>query len=194
MAGRGRAAAAALSDAAARYFTFAARTPTLVAAGLASAVLMVVVFPTLPLGAPPIDLLPHYSLVDIEHLMREYGPEGRRVHAWATPTLDTLFPLAYVTFFAGLLHRFAPNPGWRRTAWLPVFAGAWDLAENVQITAMLLDYPVLSATQVACASFFTQVKHALTPVYTLLGAAFALLGAVRALDNRRRGGPPAGGA
>lgn len=194
MAGRGRAAAAALSDAAACYFAFAARTPTLVAAGSASAAFMLAVFPALPLGAPLIDLLPHYSLVDIEHLMRQYGPEGRRLHAWATPTLDTLFPLAYVTFFAGLLHRFAPHPRWRRTAWLPVFAGAWDLAENVQITAMLIDYPVLSATQVACASFFTQVKHALTPVYTLLGAAFGVLAAVRTLENRRRRGPPAGEA
>ena len=73
---------------------------------------------------------------------------------------------------------------------LPVAAGIWDLAENAQITAMLVRYPDVGATQVAWASAFTAVKGWIGPVYQILGLGLLLMamarGAVRAI--RRRGG------
>ena len=144
-----------------RYLAWAAQTRTLIGSGLAMAFLMLFAFPALPgIGTDLIDLLPAYSHAEVMAKLASYGPEGRRLYAIASPTLDTLFPIAYVTFFAGAIHRL------RRDLWLlaciPLLLGVWDLCENAQITAMLLSYPDVSETQAASASFFTMVKHWLT--------------------------------
>lgn len=170
-----------------RYFTFAARTPVLAGCALASALIMLVAFPALPLGAPPLDLMPGYTPAELEGLMQRYGPDGRRVHAWASATLDTLFPAVYVTLFAGTLYRFAPDARWRHAAWIPIVAGLWDLVENAQNIALLLQYPALSDAQVACASLTTRVKHLMTPVYVLLGAAFLARAGWRRVRTPGRG-------
>lgn len=120
--------------------------------------------------------------------MESYGDDGRRVYAMASPTLDTLFPLVYVTLFAGLIYRFRWSDRTAFLAYIPVFAGAWDLIENIQITAMLLRYPDVGVAQVALASFFTQVKGYVGPVYQLLAVALLLVAGVRRLRRFRRSG------
>ena len=76
-------------------------------------------------------------------------------------------------------------------AFIPVLGGILDLAENVQITAMLVQYPNVGTTQVAWASAFTSFKGWIGPVYQLLGLGLLLLaaldGAVRAIRGRRSG-------
>ena len=119
--------------------------------------------------------------------MEQYGAAGRRVYAWSSPTLDTIFPALYVTLFVGLLVRLRPSDGWTWLAWIPVFAGVWDLCENAQITAMLLMYPDVGPTQVAWASFFTYMKNVwIGPAYQLPAVALVRAALIRGWWRRRR--------
>ena len=173
------------------YFAFAGRTGTLAVTLAATAVFLVLVFPSLPVDGELLDLKPSYSYDEAMASMAQYGAHGRTTYAWASVLLDTLFPISYVTFFAGLIYRFRPTEGTWVLAFVPVVAGLWDLAENAQITAMLVQYPDVGATQVAWASAFTAAKGWMGPVYQILGLGLVLLamarGGVRAI-RRRRGG------
>lgn len=162
-----------------QFFEFAAGTRPLVVSLVGVLLMMLLVFPALPLHGEMIDLKLYYTLADIQAAMLLYGPQGRAIYAMACPTLDTLFPVLYVTFFAGLIFRFRPNERLEVMAFIPVVAGVWDLFENAQITAMLLQYPDISARQVAVASFFTTVKHVLSAVYELTALGFLALFLVR---------------
>ena len=102
--------------------------------------------------------------------------------------LDTLFPVVYVTLFAGLIYRYRLTEGTWWLAFVPVTAGVWDLLENVQITAMLVGYPDLGPSQVAWASAFTTVKGYVGPVYQILGLGLLLVALVRRALARIRGG------
>ena len=88
--------------------------------------------------------------------MDGYGEAGRRIYIWSSLILDTLFPLAYVTFMAGAAYRWSGRRRWSLI--LPIGAGAVDLCENAQVIAMLVRYPNISASQVGAASLFTQGK------------------------------------
>lgn len=158
-----------------KYFEFAAGSMPLVISFIGILLMLLLVFPALPVGGELIDLKLQYTLADIQAAMLQYGPQGRAAYAWASPTVDTLFPVLYVTFFAGLIYRFRPSERLWVTAFIPVFAGVWDLCENAQITAMLLQYPKLSARQVEVASFFTTVKHGLSAVYELTALVYLLM-------------------
>ena len=161
------------------YLEFAARTKPLIVSLIGVLVMVFLVFPALPVGGELIDLKLHYTLADIQAAMQQYGPQGRAVYALASPTVDTLFPVLYATYFAGMIYRFRPSERLWIAAFVPVFAGAWDLCENAQITAMLLQYPEISATQVGVASFFTSVKHLLSAVYELTTAVFLVIFLIR---------------
>ncbi|MEI6733307.1 MAG: hypothetical protein WCK94_05015 [Comamonadaceae bacterium] len=166
-----------------KYFELASgATPLLIS--FAGVLLMVLwVFPSLPIGGEMIDLKLSYDLAAIQQAMLQYGAHGRAVYALASPTLDTLFPLLYVTFFAGLLYRFRPNEKLWLAAFVPLVAGIWDLCENAQITAMLMQYPELSVRQVAVASFFTSTKHVLSAVYEVAAVTFLLIFAARRVSR-----------
>lgn len=135
--------------------------------------------PALALHGEMIDLKLHYSLADIQVAMQQYGAQGRATYALARATLDSLLPVLYVTFFAGWIYRFRPTQRRWVMAFIPVVAGVWDLGENAQIIAMLLQYPDLSAGQVAVTSFFTTVKHRLSAVYELTALVFLTIFLVR---------------
>ncbi|MDE0003680.1 MAG: hypothetical protein OXQ29_13395 [Rhodospirillaceae bacterium] len=171
-----------------RYFEFAGRTRTLLVTFVATAVFLFLVFPNLPINGEMLDMKPGYSYGEAMAAMEEYGPDGRTTYAWGSMVLDTLFPLVYVTFFAGLIHRFRLTEGTWWLAFVPVVAGVWDLGENVQITAMLVGYPDVGPGQVASASAFTTVKGYIGPVYQILGIGLLLVAAVRGLLNRNRSG------
>lgn len=149
------------------FFEFAAGTKPLIISFAGVLVMVLLVFPALPVGGELLDVKLSYNLTEVQAAMLQYGPQGRAVYALASPTVDTLFPILYVTFFAGLLYRFRPSERLWLLAFIPVFAGAWDLCENAQITTLLLQFPDISARQVAVASIFTSVKHLLSAVYEL---------------------------
>lgn len=169
-----------------KFFEFAAGTRPLLISFTGVLLMLLVVFPALPVNDELIDLKLHYTLADIEAAMRQYGPKGRAVYALASPTLDTVFPLLYVTFFAGLIYRLRPTQHLWFLAFIPVVAGLWDLCENAQITAMLLQYPELSARQVATASFFTSIKHLLGAVYELTALVLLVLFLIRRARRAHR--------
>lgn len=165
-----------------RYLGLASLTPILIASGIGM-VLNMVAFQALPVvGGDLIDQLPGYTYAEIMDKLEGYGPEGRRIYALASPTLDTLFPILYVTFFAGLIHRLRPTPV--ALALVPIVLGVWDLFENAQITAMNLTYPDVSESLASSASLFTRVKHVLTSL-TLMAV---LVAAALAAYHRLRPG------
>lgn len=157
------------------FFEFAARTRVLIVTLLGVLLLGLLVFPVLPIGGEMIDLKLSYNLVDIHTSMLQYGSEGRITYAVASATLDTLFPVLYVTFFCGLLYRFRAMERLWVLAFVPLFAGLWDLCENAQIIALLLQYPSISATQVSVASFFTTSKHVMSAAYEVTAVVYLLI-------------------
>lgn len=170
------------------YFELAAKIPTLIATFIGIIVLVAFVFPALPVGGELLDLKPGYSYAEVVASMEEYGVDGRSLYAWVSPTMDTLFPLIYVTFFAGVIYRFRPTEKLWILAFLPVVAGFWDLCENAQITAMLIQYPDITESQVNLASTFTQVKSSIFgPAYQLLAIVLLLFAAVRFVIGKVRG-------
>ena len=170
------------------YFEFAGRTRTLLVTFVATAVFLFLVFPNLPINGEMLDMKPGYSYDEAMASMEAYGPDGRTAYAWGSMLLDTLFPLVYVTLFAGLIHRFRLSEGTWWLAFVPVAAGILDLLENVQITAMLVGYPDLSPSQVASASAATTAKWTIGAVYQILGIGLFLIAMVRQGLARVRGG------
>ncbi len=161
------------------YFEFASRTGTLAVTFAATAAFLVVVFPNLQIGGEMLDLKPGYSHEEAMASMAEYGPDGRTTYAWGSAVLDTLFPICYVTLFAGLIYRFRLTEGTWVLAFIPVIAGIGDLGENAQITAMLIQYPDVSVAQAAWASAFTKFKGWIGPVYQILGIGLFLAAMAR---------------
>lgn len=168
-----------------RLIEFAAKTPVLVATAVVAIVLLVFVFPALPLGGELLDARFGYSHADVIAAMSAYGEQGRRVYFWASLTMDTLLPIAYAAFLAGMLYRLRPRYGLWTPALLPVAAGLLDLLENGQIVAMLVVYPDVSPGQVALASVFTQAKTCASLAALALIAVFGILTLVRRWSGNR---------
>lgn len=161
------------------YFGFAGRNGTLLVTFTTTAAFLFLVFPNLPINGVLLDLKPGYSFDEAMAAMEGYGPHGRRVHAWSSMVLDTIFPLAYATLFAGLIHRFRLTGGTWWLAFVPVSAGIWDILENIQIAAMLISYPDVAPSQVAWASTFTTIKGYIGPVYQIPAAGLLLVAIAR---------------
>lgn len=169
-------------------FEFTARVPVLVVTAVVSAALITLVFPALPIGGELLDGRFGYTLDEVLAAMTAYGEGGRRVYVWASLIADTLLPVSYAGCLAGLVYRLRPKDDLWRLAFLPVVAGVLDLCENGQIVAMLMQYPDVSAGQVAAASLVTQMKGcaalASLAVVALL-AGLSLVRRVRDLGSSR---------
>ena len=148
-----------------RYFEFAAQSSSLVSTLIAVLVLLFLVFPNLPISDELLDVKSRYSYEEAMNALEAYGPEGRTIYLLVSLLLDTLLPVAYVTFFAGVIYRFRLSEGTWWLAYIPVFGGVWDLLENIQISAMLISYPDIAEAQVVWASTFTYLKHWIGSVY-----------------------------
>lgn len=169
------------------YFAFAGRGGVLAATFIGTLLFLFLVFPNIPIEGELFDMKAGgYTHGEALAEMDVYGADGRVTYAWASAVLDTLFPITYVTFFAGLIYRFRLTEGTWMLAYIPVLAGAWDLLENAQIIAMLLRYPEVGVAQVAWASTFTIVKGYLGSVYQILGAGLLLAALVRGAIARLR--------
>lgn len=162
------------------YFESVSATPML-AANLVLALILVAVFPALPIGGEMLDVKSGYTYREAVSAFESYGEPGRRLYAWSSATLDTLLPVAYASLLAGLVYRFRPTERLWKLAYLPIGAGLLDLCENIQIILLLVLYPEISAGQVASASLFTASKgHALSICLALA----VVLGAVSVLRSR----------
>ena len=168
-----------------RYFELAGRPAVLVLTFLSTVVLLAV-FPAIPVGGELLDVRSGYGYDEAMAALAGYGADGRRLYIWSSATLDTLLPLAYASFLAGLVYRFRPNERLRVVAWFPVALGALDLGENAQIIAMLVQYPDVSEAQVASASAFTVAKSFTFAACFAYAVVVVLVAATRRLLARRR--------
>jgi len=114
------------------------------------------------LGAQILDVLPSYSLNEVERYFLLYGEEGRKLYAWASVTLDILFPICYMGLFIGLMLLFAESNNLSWLIVLPLMLGIFDITENIQICFMLIQYPEITDIQVNLASSTTSFKHYIT--------------------------------
>lgn len=167
-----------------RFLNFVSQTYVLVTTFVLTFLIAVFIFPALPFYADMLDLKSSYTFDEFVSAMEAYGSSGRSLYAFLSPTLDTVFPIVYVSFFSGLIYRFRLVDGVWWLALLPVLAGAIDLLENAQITAMLISYPDISETQVNLASQSTSAKSILGPIYQSLAVLFLVIGLVRAASRR----------
>lgn len=141
------------------------------------------------LGTPILDSLASYDMAEVQARMIAYGEAGRLIYARAAVTLDLVFPLAYTALCAAIL-RFGFRDMGGPVAYvvlLPLLPALMDVAENLQIRSLLLDYPGITEQQVALSSLTTWSKwQAVRFVQLLIG-----VGLVRRLYLRLR--PLAGG-
>ena len=151
-----------------------------------------IAFNNLPIEGELLDLKSSYTYEEAVDELETYGSAGRTTYLWVSVVLDTFLPVVYATFFAGLIYRFRVVEGVWWLAFIPVFAGIWDLAENAQISIMLVSYPEISGSQVAWASTFTYAKHLIGSVYVALAAGLVLIALVRTTIGklRRQTGSP----
>ena len=170
-----------------RFFKFAGGTRVLLAM-FAATVALLVSFQAVPVGGELLDVRHGYDHGEAIAALAGYGADGRRAYAWASATLDTLLPCALVTFLAGLVYRLRPTQVVGVLAWVPLSVGVFDFAENVQIIAMLVQFPDVSARQVASASAFTVAKTFAFVACFAFAVVAAGGGALwRALARRRTG-------
>lgn len=156
------------------YFEFVSRTPVLIASFVASMLFLIVIFPSLAGDIESLDVrMSGYTLADVLAAMEGYGEVGRGRYALISFTLDTLFPICYVSFYAGAIYRFAPHERLKLLAYLPLIGGVFDLGENAQIITMLLQYPDISLMQAEWANRFTLIKFGFSRTSMVL--AFASL-------------------
>ncbi len=108
--------------------------------------------------------------------------EQRYLHFLGTVINDTLFPLAYGAFFAGLAGRFAPQQ-WRVWVMLPaLLAVIADLAENT--TQALALYG--AADLLTLKSILTPLKFGLVGLSLLLAVGFVIFAVARRLSAAQR--------
>jgi hypothetical protein len=167
------------------YFNFVSQTRILLATFGLTWLFILVIFPPLVGDLAVLDLRPEgYDFAEVMAALGSYGEAGRMRYAWISPTLDTLFPLCFTSFYAGAIWRFAPHEKLRILAYVALLAGVFDLGENAQITTMLLQYPDISVAQVDWANRFTLVKFALSRISMLLAFSAMILAAAMAAYKR----------
>ncbi len=172
-----------------RYFQFISTSRILWLNFALTALFVVLIFPYVAAGVESLDVrMDGYDHAEVMAALQGYGAEGRARYIWISLILDTIFPIAYCSFYAGLIYRFAPMERLKLLAYLPLFGGIFDLGENLQIVTMLAQFPDISVAQAEWANRFTLTKFAISRTSMVL-AALALCFALGkwALDKRKGG-------
>ncbi|MDE2732641.1 MAG: hypothetical protein OXI38_14750 [Bacteroidota bacterium] len=162
-----------------KYFEICSGTKAILGTLASVLILMMVVFPALPIGGESLDGRFGYTHSEAVTALESYGESGRRVYAWGSMTLDLLLPLLYASFMVGLIYRFRPAERWWMLAYLPLGVALLDLGENVQVVLMLTGYPNISVGQVAAASLFTSLKVVTFFLCLALGIVLAVVAGIR---------------
>ena len=155
-----------------------AKTPSLIVTALLTVALLTGL-PLIPIGGEMLDARFGYSYEEAMESMESYGEPGRLLYVATSATLDIVLPLAYVGLLVGLMVRLRSRGGLPIV--LPVGVGLFDLCENAQIVAMLLNYPDVFPTQVVLASIATQIKAALFLASVAAVLLFAVPGSTETL-------------
>lgn len=170
----------------------------LLAFGAAQVVYVAMLTLTLPTlenlagGLAPFDMRPGgYDVFAARQLLDALGDEGRAFYLKRQIPLDLIYPalfaISYYLVWRWLAPRAWPKwPGLSKFAWLAVFAGLADYAENAFIVDMLLTYSDLTEGLVTTASMATLIKSGLTTITMIALAVMVLkLAASRVLTRLR---------
>ena len=166
------------------YLNFASHIGTLIVTFLVSISLLFLVFPIIPINGESLDVQSWYTYDEAMTLLEGYGSDGRTIYLWSSLLMDTLFPVMYVTFLAGLIHRFRLSDRMWWVALIPLVAGILDLTENVQISLMLISYPDVGELQTATAAIFTAAKHWMFYISGIIALALLAVSSARAFRRR----------
>jgi hypothetical protein len=167
------------------YFEYASKTSSLIFTFVLTYLFISVIFPYFAGDMASLDVRTGgYTHAEVMAAMQGYGDAGRLRYAWISPTLDTLFPLIYASFYVGILYRFAPMTRLQGLVYIPILGGVIDLAENAQIVAMLLQYPDISVAQVEWANRFTLTKFIFTRLSMLMAVIVLAFAALQAIHIR----------
>jgi hypothetical protein len=128
------------------------------------------------LGVP--DLLHGFTAAELYARLEAFGPEGRRIYAFAE-LVDMIYPLVYATFFAFLLalaarRLFAAGSRWAAVCVLPYGAMVSDYLENACFFTVLGAWPARLDAVATLGGVFNLVKwgiFAVTLPLVLVGLA-----------------------
>jgi hypothetical protein len=107
-------------------------------------------------GLPILDMRLGYSASAAARLFDALGAAGRTAYLHLLWTVDLGLPALFALFLSGAIRRGR----FHRLAWAPVLAAAFDYAENIAITILLLHYPRQLPTLVRLSSACTLLKFA----------------------------------
>jgi NAD dependent epimerase/dehydratase family enzyme len=122
-------------------------------------------------GAPILDMRPIYTPQEAHRLLETLGQTGRAAYLQLLWSIDLVLPALFGLFLSAAIRRGIFR-AWRS---VPLLGAAFDYAENIAITILLLRYPQQSPVLVWAASFFTAVKLALYSAGVLVAAAGFLM-------------------
>ncbi len=144
------------------------------------------------MDTPPLDLLFRYTPDMVQHYLESLGAAGRASRVLVSATLDTAYPLVYSSLFAVLivlLTRFLGVAGrlWSYLALLPFVILGFDLAENISIIVISLNYPAPMSALAHAASLFTSLKWVFAYMVIGITALLGLAALFRLVFTQRRG-------
>ena len=112
------------------------------------------------IGSNLLDLRQGYTTQEVTDLFLDIGFNGRLTYIIASAILDTLFPIAYVSFFASIIFLNVKEiKGLNYIVLIPLMAGFIDILENIQLINLLVQFPTYSPNEVSLTSFTTKFKH-----------------------------------
>ena len=126
---------------------------------------------TLAAGAPLLDMRPAYTPGAVYQLFDVLGQTGRSAYLQLLWTVDLILPALFGSFLAAAIARGALRP----LRSLPLLAAACDYAENIAITALLLQHPEHNAIVAYIAAGLTTIKLALYASSALAAVAGVLM-------------------
>ena len=113
-------------------------------------------------------LLPHNifsNMLDLkfsytEEVIRQnfvsIGEDGRQLYFFSAIIIDTIYPLLYVSLFLGAYYKL-----FRENVFLftfPLASGFFDILENIQVSLLLSNFPMLSSQSIFYSSISTSIK------------------------------------
>jgi hypothetical protein len=88
-----------------------------------------------------LDVIFNYSNEQAYQHIKAYGKNGRNLCLFGTLVLDSIFPLAYGSFFAILLARLFKDTNYKLLILLPLLLIIVDYVENTHIALLLINFP-----------------------------------------------------
>ena len=107
------------------YFEYVSKTSVLIFTFVFTYLFLLVIFPYFAGDVASLDARQDgYDFAEVMVALTGYGEAGRLRYALVSPTLDTLFPMVYVSFYVGILYRFAPMERLKGLVYIPFWGGS----------------------------------------------------------------------